>query len=116
MSCKNPTPQHFSTLPNTLKRIRGEPTQALVIVSPQFRAPRFTADSYRIQHRHIGIGCMLGFMSETTSSSEPATGPVATAAPPPAPAEPHRHSRLSAVAAWVGIAAGAGLLLTLPFF
>ena len=27
---------------------------------------------------------MLGFMSETTSSSEPATGPVATPAPPPA--------------------------------
>jgi hypothetical protein len=95
---------------------RGEPTQALVIVSPQFRAPRFTADSYRIQDRHIGIGCMLGFMSETTSSSEPATGPVATAAPPPTPAEPQRHSRLSAVAAWVGIVAGVVFIVAVIFF
>ena len=49
-------------------------------------------------------------MSETSSSSEPATGPVATA-PPPAevPAvvtEPRRNGRLNAVAAWVGIVAG----------
>jgi hypothetical protein len=58
---------------------------------------------------------MLGFMSETTSSSEPATGPVATA-PPPAPAERHRHSRLSAVAAWVGIVAGVVFIVAVIFF
>ena len=59
---------------------------------------------------------MLGFMSETTSSSEPATGPVATAAPPPAPAERHRHSRLSALAAWVGIVAGVVFIVAVVFF
>jgi hypothetical protein len=64
---------------------------------------------------------MLGFMSETTSSSEPATGPVATAAPPPAApppvsAEPHRHSRVTAVAAWVGIVAGVVFIVSVVFF
>ena len=43
------------------------------------------------QDKHISTACMLGFMSETTSSSEPATGPVATAPPPPAASPPpHR--------------------------
>jgi hypothetical protein len=62
---------------------------------------------------------MLGFMSETTSSSEPATGPVATSEPPPAaPAvvEPPRHSRLTAVAAWVGIVAGVVFIVAVVFF
>jgi hypothetical protein len=67
---------------------------------------------------------MLGFMSEPTSSSEPATGPVATAAPPPeAPpaarpgsAEPPRRSRLTAVAAWVGIVAGVVFIVAVIFF
>jgi hypothetical protein len=64
---------------------------------------------------------MLGLMSETTPSSEPATGPVATstpppAAPPPAPAEPRRHSRLTAVAAWVGIVAGVVFSVAVIFF
>src|ERR1700682_5876625 len=62
---------------------------------------------------------MLKFMSETTSSSEPATGPVATAEPPPAapvPVEPHRHSRLTAVAAWVGIVAGVVFIVGSIFF
>jgi hypothetical protein len=60
-------------------------------------------------------------MSETTSSSEPATGPVATATPPPeAPravvAEPRGHSRLTAVAAWVGIVAGVVFIVAVVFF
>src|SRR3954470_6640223 len=60
-------------------------------------------------------------MSETTSSSEPATGPVATATPPPeAPpavvAEPRGHSRLTAVAAWVGIVAGVVFIVAVIFF
>jgi hypothetical protein len=64
---------------------------------------------------------MLGFMSETTSSSEPATGPVATAepppaAPPPAHVEPRRHSRLTVVAAWVGIVAGVVFIVAVIFF
>jgi hypothetical protein len=64
---------------------------------------------------------MLGYMSETPSSSEPATGPVATAAPPPtAPTvldtEPRRHSRLTAVAAWVGIVAGVVFIVAVVFF
>ena len=64
---------------------------------------------------------MLGFMSETPSSSEPATGPVATAketaaAPPPTYAEPRRHSRLTAVTAWVGIVAGVVFIVAVIFF
>jgi hypothetical protein len=64
---------------------------------------------------------MLGFMSETTSSSDPATDPVATpapppAAPPPAYVEPRRHGRLTAVAAWVGIVAGVVFIVAVIFF
>ena len=64
---------------------------------------------------------MLGFMSETPSSSEPATGPVASsaepvAAPPPAYVEPRRHGRLTAVAAWVGIVAGVVFIVAVIFF
>lgn len=64
---------------------------------------------------------MLGYMSETPSSSEPATGPVATAAPPPtAPTvvetEPRRQNRLTAVAAWVGIVAGVVFVVAVIFF
>ena len=63
---------------------------------------------------------MLGFMSEATPSSEPATGPVATAAPPPtepppAAVEPPRHSRLTAVGAWVGIVAGVVFIVAVIF-
>lgn len=64
---------------------------------------------------------MLEVMSETPSSSEPATGPVATAAPPPAAptveaTEPRRHNRLTAVAAWVGIVAGVVFIVAVIFF
>src|SRR5690242_19590242 len=59
-------------------------------------------------------------MSETSSSSEPATGPVATAPPPAeAPAvvtEPRRSGRLNAVAAWVGIVAGVVFIVAVIFF
>jgi hypothetical protein len=62
---------------------------------------------------------MLGFMSEPTSSFEPATGPLAAAPPPaqpPASAEPPRNSRLTAVAAWVGIVAGVVFVVVVIFF
>jgi hypothetical protein len=67
------------------------------------------------------MACILEVMSETTSSSEPATGPVATATPPteasPAVvAEPRGHSRLTAVAAWVGIVAGVVFIVAVVFF
>jgi hypothetical protein len=53
-------------------------------------------------------------MSETTTSTpEPATGPVATAAP--AYQEP-RRSRLTAAAAWVGIVAGVVFIVAVVFF
>ncbi len=60
-------------------------------------------------------------MNETPMSSEPATGPVA--APPDAPPdavplvrdEP-RHSKLTAVAAWVGIVAGVVFTVAVIFF
>jgi hypothetical protein len=59
-------------------------------------------------------------MSETTSSSEPQTGPVATSAPPPyappAYAEQPRRNRLTAVAAWVGIVAGVVFIVAVVFF
>jgi hypothetical protein len=66
-------------------------------------------------------------MSETPSSSEPATGPVTTATtPPPQPPtappayverdrEP-RRGRLTAVAAWVGIVAGVVFIIAVVFF
>jgi len=63
---------------------------------------------------------MLGFMSETPSSSEPATGPVVTTETPTEPpvvvAEPRGHSRLTAVAAWVGIVAGVVFIVAVVFF
>jgi hypothetical protein len=64
---------------------------------------------------------MLGFMSETTPSSEPVTDPVATAAPPrdappPEYTGPRRHSRRNAVAAWVGIVAGVVFIVSAIFF
>jgi len=59
-------------------------------------------------------------MSETTSSSEPATGPVVTTETPTEPpvvvAEPRGHSRLTAVAAWVGIVAGVVFIVAVVFF
>ena len=69
----------------------------------------------------MSIGCILGYMSEPTSSSEPATGPVATSTPPPvettpAPVEQRGHSRLTAVAAWVGIVAGVVFIVAVIFF
>ena len=62
---------------------------------------------------------MLRAMSESTSTPEPATAPVATTTPPPQPTyverEP-RRSRLSAVAAWVGIVAGVVFIVAVIFF
>jgi hypothetical protein len=64
---------------------------------------------------------MLRCMSETTSSSEPATRPVATPTPPPdasppAYVEPPRRSRLTAAAAWIGIVAGVVFIVAVVFF
>jgi hypothetical protein len=53
-------------------------------------------------------------MSETTSSSsEPATGPVVTN---PVVERPERRSRLTAAAAWVGIVAGVVFIVAVIFF
>ncbi|WP_234835012.1 hypothetical protein [Mycolicibacterium stellerae] len=58
-------------------------------------------------------------MSESTSTPEPATAPVATASPSSQPTyverEP-RRSRLPAVAAWVGIVAGVVFIVAVIFF
>ena len=61
---------------------------------------------------------MLDAMSETTSTPEPATRPVATTAPQqPAYVEPERRrARLTAVAAWVGIVAGVVFVVAVIFF
>jgi hypothetical protein len=62
---------------------------------------------------------MLDVMSETTSNPEPETAPVTTATPSEHPAyverEP-RRSRLSLVAAWVGIVAGVVFVVAVIFF
>jgi len=62
---------------------------------------------------------MLEDMSETTSTPEPATAPVATATPPSQPdyveREP-RRGRLTAVAAWVGIVAGVVFIVAVICF
>ncbi|MEO3758515.1 hypothetical protein ABGB19_09565 [Mycobacterium sp. B14F4] len=59
-------------------------------------------------------------MTEPTSSpSEPATDPVATTPPPPVPptyAESPRRSRLTTIAAWVGIVAGVVFIVAVVFF
>lgn len=63
-------------------------------------------------------------MSEESDNSTSATTPVATATPPVAsptavvvpPAEPSRHSRVSQVAAWVGIVAGVTFVVAVVFF
>jgi hypothetical protein len=58
-------------------------------------------------------------MSETTPSSEPATGPLTTTPPAESPVvvtEPRRHGRLNAVAAWVGIVAGVVFIVAVVFF
>jgi hypothetical protein len=69
---------------------------------------------------------MIDAMSETTSSSsDPATGPVAATppspptyegAPRPVYEEPRRRSRLPFVAAWVGIVAGVVFIVAVVFF
>jgi hypothetical protein len=62
---------------------------------------------------------MLEGMSETTSTPEPETAPVTTAAPASQSTyverEP-RRSRLSAVAVWVGIVAGVVFIVAVIFF
>ncbi|MGZ5376904.1 MAG: hypothetical protein ACXWD8_02475 [Mycobacterium sp.] len=56
----------------------------------------------------------------TTSSSEPATGPVASTPPPPPvttyQAEPPRRARVAVAAAWVGIVAGVVFTVAVIFF
>jgi hypothetical protein len=61
---------------------------------------------------------MLESMSEPTTTPEPATAPVATTAPShPAYVEREpRRSRLTAVAAWVGIVAGVVFVVAVIFF
>lgn len=56
-------------------------------------------------------------MSETTSS-EPATGPIEPAATPavPAPVVVREQSRLTQIAAWVGIVAGVVFVVAVIFF
>ena len=57
---------------------------------------------------------MIVVMSEpTTSSSEPATGPVATV---PGYEKRPRRSRVTAVAAWVGVVAGVVFIVAVIFF
>ena len=66
---------------------------------------------------------MIWVMSEPTSTSEPATSPVATTTPPPpppppadhTPPPPYRQSRLNQVAAWVGIVAGIVFIVAVVF-
>ena len=66
----------------------------------------------------IASVCMLEVMSESTSTPEPATTPVSTTtSPEPAYVEREpRRSRLTAVAAWVGIVAGVVFIVAVVFF
>jgi len=59
---------------------------------------------------------MLGFMSETTSSSDPATGPVGTAPSSTYVEHEPRRSRVTVAAAWVGIVAGVVFIVAVVFF
>jgi hypothetical protein len=55
-------------------------------------------------------------MSETPTTSEPATGPVATAPPPTYVEREPRRNRVTTVAAWVGIVAGVVFIVAVIFF
>ena len=57
-------------------------------------------------------------MSETTSSSEPTTGPIdpVVPAPTPPPVVVREQSRLTQIAAWVGIVAGVVFVIAVIFF
>src|SRR5436190_15313580 len=55
-------------------------------------------------------------MSETPTTSEPATGPVATAPPPTYVEREPRRNRVTTVAAWVGIVAGVVFIVAVVFF
>jgi hypothetical protein len=57
-------------------------------------------------------------MSEEPDNSTSATAPVVVTAPPatPAPPAPARHSRVTQVAAWVGIVAGVTFVVAVVFF
>ncbi len=60
---------------------------------------------------------MLETMTETSSTPEPATAPVATTALPQTYVEREpRRSGLTAVAAWVGIVAGIVFIVAVIFF
>lgn len=79
----------------------------------------FTANSYVFQDKRITTVCILEAMSETTSTPEPATAPVATTTSPSQPdyvERRPRRSRLTAVAAWVGIVAGVVFIVAVIFF
>ena len=99
--------------------VRGEPSQAVVRAEG-----RFARTHSQLIHMQFKTAASLTFacsddMSETTSTPEPATAPVATTTPPPQTAyverEP-RRSRLNAVAAWVGIVAGVVFIVAVIFF
>ena len=69
-------------------------------------------------------GCIIDFMSETTTSDEPVTGPIEPVEPPPptehyavaeVPEHSHPKSRLSKVLTWVGIVAGSLLIVAIIF-
>jgi hypothetical protein len=83
--------------------------------------------------QHLRTATIIGNMSETPTSTEPTTGPIAAAPPPavpptpppavpptPPPPAPHEHerrpSKLTAVAAWVGIVAGTVFVVAVIFF
>ena len=74
----------------------------------------------------MSSGCIIGDMSETTTSTEPVTGPIEPAPPAPpvgpppyvvAEVPPHNHpvSRLNKVLTWVGIVAGSVFIVAVIF-
>jgi hypothetical protein len=84
----------------------------------------YTPSHSQLIHMQIKTSASQAFacsvvMSETTSTPEPETGPVASTTPPPertyVEGEP-RRSRLTAVAAWVGIVAGVVFIVAVIFF
>ncbi len=91
-------------------------------------AVTFTADSYAIQCKSLTTSCIIVFMSETTTSDDPVTGPIEPVPPPPppppaatayaveeVPRHEHPTSRLNKVLAWVGIVAGSLFIVAIIF-
>jgi hypothetical protein len=114
----------MSTTVNVAKRLALSSGSGPTPLTPgqtanRLTAPLFTADSHVVLKLRLTATCMLCGMSETHEHPTDTTGPVSAqpVAPPPPPLLPqYKPSRLTQVAAWVGIVAGVVFIVAVIFF